>query len=164
MIAVDDRPACNKVSLGPTKHLSQCGEIWFCIGIIKGYFDIMLHHACQYHIYCRCSMRRDDDSGIGHAPDLVLCSARDRQSVIGRFQYLDHLAAPSRFLEELFVRADSAAIIIDGTGAPVAIQHVTGWTNDSFAFIPRAFGKCLYGDFIAILPSSNRLFLMHPVR
>ena len=90
--------------------------------------------------------------------------APDRQPVIGLFQYLDHLSAPGRFLEELFVRADSAAIIMDGIGAPVAIQHVTGWTDESFAFIARLFGKRLHDDFDTIRPSGNRLFLLTPER
>jgi len=87
-----------------------------------------------------------------------------RYHVIGLFQYLDHLTAPGRFLEELFAKADSAAIIMDGIGAPVAIQHVTGWTDDSFAFIARNFGKRLHDDFDAIRPSGNRLFLLTPER
>lgn len=91
-------------------------------------------------------------------------SAPDRQPVIGLFQYLDHLTAPGRFLEELFAKADSAAIIMDGIGAPVAIQHVTGWTDDSFTFIARNFGKRLHDDFDAIRPSGNRLFLLTPER
>jgi hypothetical protein len=44
----------------------------------------------------------------------------------------------------------------------VAIQHVTGWTDDSFAFIARLFGTRLHDDFDAIRPSGNRLFLLTP--
>ncbi len=107
-----------------------------------------------------CLERLLTDRRIASAP----WSARERHSVIGLFQYLDHLTAPGRFLEELFARADSAAIIMDGIGAPVAIQHVTGWTDASFAFIARAFGKRLFDDFDAIRPSGNRLFLLTPER
>ena len=53
---------------------------------------------------------------------------------------------------------------MDGIGAPVAIQHVTGWTIDSFAFIARVFGKSLYQDFNPIRSSGNHLFLMTPDR
>lgn len=87
-----------------------------------------------------------------------------RQPVIGLFQYLDHLTAPGRFLQELFAKADSAAIIMDGIDASVAIQHVTGWTDASFAFIARTFGRRLHDDFDAIRPSGNRLFLLTPDR
>jgi hypothetical protein len=82
--------------------------------------------------------------------------------LISLFQYLDHLTAPGRFLEELFARAESAAIIMDGIGVPVAIQHVTGWTIDSFAFIARVFGKRLHQDFDPIRSSGNHLFLLTP--
>lgn len=98
------------------------------------------------------------DRRIGSAP----WSTPDLHPVIGLFQYLDHLTAPGQFLEELFARADSAAIIMDGIGAPVAIQHVTGWTIDSFEFIARVFGKRLHHDFTPIRSSGNQLFLMTP--
>ncbi|MFM9059946.1 MAG: hypothetical protein ACKOSQ_12630, partial [Planctomycetaceae bacterium] len=107
-----------------------------------------------------CLDRLLADRRVGSAP----WSAPDRQPVIGLFQYLDHLTAPGRFLEELFAKADSAAIIMDGIGAPVAIQHVTAWTDDSFAFIARNFDKRLHDDFDAIRPSGNRLFLLTPER
>lgn len=84
------------------------------------------------------------------------------QPVIGLFQYLDHLTAPGRFLQQLFSKADSAAIIIDGIDAPVAIQHVTGWTDATFTFVARTFGRRLHDDFDAIRPSGNRLFLLTP--
>ena len=100
------------------------------------------------------------DRRIGTVP----WSAPDRQPLIGLFQYLDHLTAPGQFLEELFARAESTAIIMDGIGAPVAIQHVTGWTIDSFAFIARVFGKRLYQDFNPIRSSGNHLFLLTPDR
>lgn len=108
-----------------------------------------------------CLDRLLADSRIASAP---WSAPADHLPLIGVFQYLDHLSAPGRFLEELFARADSAAIIMDGIGAPVAIQHVTGWTNDSFAFITRLFGKRLHDDFDAIRPSGNRLFLLTPER
>lgn len=90
--------------------------------------------------------------------------APGRQAIIGLFQYLDHLTAPGRFLTELFAMADSAAIIMDGIGAPVAIQHVTGWTEASFMHVARAFGKRLHTDFDDIRPSGNQLFLLTPSR
>lgn len=107
-----------------------------------------------------CLERLLADRRIASAP----WAAPARHPVIGLIQYLDHLTAPGRFLEELFARADSAAIIMDGIGAPVAIQHVTGWTEASFAFIARTFGKRLHDDFDEIRPSGNRLFLLTPDR
>jgi hypothetical protein len=107
-----------------------------------------------------CIDRLLADRRIASAP----WSAPEHLPLIGVFQYLDHLSAPGRFLEELFARADSAAIIMDDIGAPVSIQHVTGWTDDSFAFIARLFGKRLHDDFDAIRPSGNRLFLLTPER
>ena len=100
------------------------------------------------------------DRRIGSAP----WSAPDHQATIGLFQYLDHLIAPGRFLKQLFAKAGSAAIIMDGIDAPVAIQHVTGWTHDSFAFTARIFSKHLHTDFDPIRPSGNRLFLLTPKR
>jgi hypothetical protein len=98
------------------------------------------------------------DRRIGSVP----WSEPDRQPLIGLFQYLDHLIAPGRFLKELFTRADSAAVIMDGIGAPVAIQHVTGWTEESFANTAKIFNKRLHTDFNTIRPSGNRLFLLTP--
>lgn len=105
-----------------------------------------------------CLDRLLADSRIASAP----WSGQGRQPVVGLFQYLDHLTAPGQFLRELFAKADSAAIILDGVDAPVAIQHVTGWTDTSFAFIARHFGKRLHDDFDEIRPSGNRLFLLTP--
>lgn len=107
-----------------------------------------------------CLDRLLADRRIGRAP----WSASDHHGTIGLFQYLDHLTAPSRFLEELFAKADSAAVIMDGIGAPVAIQHVTGWTEASFAHVARTFGKRLHADFDDIRPSGNQLFLLTPRR
>lgn len=108
----------------------------------------------------RCLDRLLADRTIASAP----WSGSDVQPVIGLFQYLDHLRAPGRFLQQLFSKADSAAIIVDGIDAPVAIQHVTGWTDASFAFAARAFGRRLHDDFDAIRPSGNRLYLLTPER
>jgi hypothetical protein len=105
-----------------------------------------------------CLNRLLVDRRIGSAP----WSSPGRQPLIGLFQYVDHLIAPKLFLKELFAKADSAAIILDGIVAPVSIQHVTGWTDESFAFIARVFSKRLHEDFEAIRPSGNRLFLLTP--
>lgn len=91
-------------------------------------------------------------------------SAPGRHAVIGLFQYLDHLTDPRSFLGELFARADSAAIIMDGIGAPVAIQHVTGWTEASFDYVGREFGRRVDADYADIRPSGNWLFLLTPSR
>lgn len=91
-------------------------------------------------------------------------SAPGRFGVVGLFQYLDHPTDPRRFLEQLFAKADSAAIIMDGMDAPVAIQHVTGWTEASFEWVARTFGRRLHDDFDEIRPSGNRLFLFTPQR
>lgn len=93
-----------------------------------------------------------------------LWSTPNHQSVIGLFQYIDHLISPRSFLDELFTKSDSVAIIIDGIVDPLAIQHVTGWTEDSFAFIARVFCKRLHEDFEPIKLSGNRLFLLTPDR
>jgi hypothetical protein len=82
-----------------------------------------------------------------------------RYAVIGAFQYLDHLTDPRGFLAELFAKADSAAIILDGVDSPVAIQHVTGWTDASLNYAAELFGKELHTDFDDIRPSGNRLYL-----
>lgn len=110
------------------------------------------------HVHCLDRLLADRT--IASAP----WSDSDVQPVIGLFQYLDHLTEPGRFLQQLFSKADSAAIIIDGIEAPVAIQHVTGWTDASFAFVAQAFGRRLHDDFDAIRPSGNRLYLLTPER
>jgi hypothetical protein len=86
-------------------------------------------------------------------------STPQRYAVIGAFQYLDHLTDPRSFLGELFAKADSAAIILDGVDAPVAIQHVTGWTEASLNYAAELFGKELHTDFDDIRPSGNSLYL-----
>lgn len=112
-------------------------------------------HAGQH-----CLVRLLSDHRIASAG----WSEPGRQSVIGLFQYLDHLTDPRAFLGELFSKADSAAIIMDGIGAPVAIQHVTGWTEESFAYVAREFGRRLDAGFADIRPSGNWLFLLTPDR
>ena len=87
-------------------------------------------------------------------------SATDRYALIGAYQYLDHLTDPRGFLAELFAKADSAAIILDGVDSPVAIQHVTGWTQASVRYAADLFGKDLQADFADIRPSGNRLYLL----
>ncbi len=86
-------------------------------------------------------------------------STAQRYGAIGAFQYLDHLTDPRGFLEELFMKADAAAIILDGVDSPVAIQHVTGWTEASLSYAAELFGKELHTDFDDIRPSGNRLYL-----
>jgi len=103
-----------------------------------------------------CTARLLGDRRIAAAP----WSGSDRYPLIGIFQYLDHLRDPRRFLSQLFGKADSAAVILDDLAAPVAIQHVTGWTEESLAYVARAFGKRLHADFEAIRPSGNVLYLM----
>lgn len=103
-----------------------------------------------------CLSRLLDDRRIASAP----WSAQARYSMIGLFQYLDHLREPGVFLKELFERTDSAAIILDGMEAPLAIQHITGWSDTCFARVAATFGKHLHLDFDAIRPSGNRLYLL----
>jgi hypothetical protein len=85
-----------------------------------------------------------------------------RYGVIGLFQYLDHLLELRPFLQRLFSKTNSAAVIIDSGGSPLAIQHVTGWSAASFSYVARLFGKQLHDDFDAIRPSGNRLYLLTP--
>ena len=80
--------------------------------------------------------------------------------MIGVFQYLDHLSDPRRFLSQLFGKADSAAVILDDGTAPVAIQHMTGWTEASMTYAATLFGKRIYADFDEIRPSGNALYLL----
>lgn len=104
----------------------------------------------------RCTEHLLRDSRIGSAD----WSDRRRYPVIGVFQYLDHPRTPSRFLRELFGKADAAAVILDAVDSPVAIQHVTGWTEAALAYVARKFDKSLHTDFDDIRPSGNRLYLL----
>lgn len=103
-----------------------------------------------------CATRLLSDQRIRTEP----WSGLGRYSVIGTFQYLDHLTQPRDFLEQLFAKSDSAAIILDGVDAPVAIQHVTGWTKESLAYVAHHFGKRMDDDFDAIRASGNVLYLL----
>jgi hypothetical protein len=80
--------------------------------------------------------------------------------MIGVFQYLDHLSDPRRFLSQLFGKADSAAVILDDMADPVAIQHVTGWTEASVAYAAELFDRRLHSDFDEIRSSGNALYLL----
>ncbi len=104
----------------------------------------------------QCTTRLLGDQRI----EAAAWSSSNSYEVIGVFQYLDHLIQPRRFLEELFAKADSAAVILDGAEAPVAIQHVTGWTQESVAYLAHCFGKRVDVDFEAIRPSGNVLYLL----
>lgn len=86
-------------------------------------------------------------------------SSETRHDVVGLFQYLDHLREPGNFLSDLFARTQSAAIILDGMDAPLAIQHFTGWPDACMVRVAERFGKDLHVDFEAIRPSGNRLYL-----
>lgn len=86
----------------------------------------------------------------------------NKYTVIGLFQYLDHLLDLRPFLQRLFSKTNSAAVIIDGGGLPLAIQHVTGWNAASFSYVARFYNKQLHDDFDAIRPSGNSLYLLTP--
>lgn len=104
----------------------------------------------------RCISRLLADRRIGTAA----WTASGHYPVIGLFQYLDHVNDPRGFLETLFTKTDSAAVILDGIGAPVAVQHLTGWTEESLNYVADLFGKQLHNDFDAIRPSGNVLYLL----
>jgi hypothetical protein len=104
----------------------------------------------------RCSTRLVGDPRVRSAD----WADRQRYPMVGVFQYLDHPRAPGRFLQELFGKADSAAVILDAMDSPVAIQHVTGWTEAALAHVARMFDKRLHTDFDDIRPSGNRLYLL----
>jgi hypothetical protein len=94
-------------------------------------------------------------------PDITSAAwdAPERYDVIGLFQYLDHLREPRTFLENLFGKANSAAIILDDMDHPPAIQHFTGWSDECMAWVSKRFNKRLFQNFDAIRPSGNRLHL-----
>lgn len=104
----------------------------------------------------RCTTRLLQDPRISNAR----WDEGGRYSVIGAFQYLDHAAEPRRLLDAIFTRTDSLALILDSVKEPVAIQHVTGWTDSALAFVADSFGKTLHSDFEEIKPSGNELYLL----
>jgi len=103
-----------------------------------------------------CLSRLLEDRSIAAAS----WSSVTRHDVVGLFQYLDHLREPGAFLADLLARTQSAAIILDGMDAPLAIQHFTGWPDACMARVAERFGKDLHLDFEAIRPSGNRLYLL----
>ncbi|WP_376696635.1 hypothetical protein [Wenzhouxiangella sp. EGI_FJ10305] len=80
---------------------------------------------------------------------------------IGAFQYLDHLENPLEFMDELFTRARSCALILDDFSQPTAIQHFTGWTPEAVEFLAEKFAKRVDDGFEPIRASGNRLYLLH---
>lgn len=104
----------------------------------------------------RCSTRLLRDPRVRSAD----WAGGQRYPMVGVFQYLDHPRTPDSFLRELFDKADSAALILDAMDSPVAIQHVTGWTDAALAYVARVFDKHLHSDFDDIRPSGNRLYLL----
>lgn len=83
----------------------------------------------------------------------------EKQHVIGFFQYLDHLENPMSFMEDVFQNFEVAAVILDGIDLPLAIQHFTGFTEQSLNYIAAHFNKKLHIDFEEIKPSGNVLYL-----
>ena len=84
---------------------------------------------------------------------------KEKQHIIGFFQYLDHLENPMAFMKEVFDAFEVAAVILDGVDNPLAIQHFTGFTEESLQYIADKFNKTLHSDFEAIKPSGNVLYL-----
>lgn len=84
---------------------------------------------------------------------------KNKQHVLGFFQYLDHLENPMQFMKEVFESFEVAAVILDCVDNPLAIQHFTGFTEKSLEFIAEKFDKTMYSDFEAIKPSGNILYL-----
>ena len=84
---------------------------------------------------------------------------KTKQHVLGFFQYLDHLENPLQFMDEVFESFEVAAVILDSVDNPLAIQHFTGFTEQSLQYIADKFGKTLHSDFEAIKPSHNVLYL-----
>lgn len=103
-----------------------------------------------------CSARLLCDPRIGSSQ----WADRRRYPVVGVFQYLDHLTAPENFLRELFDKADAAAVILDAMDSPLAVQHVTGWTEACLTYVARLHGRHLHSDFDDIRDSGNRLYLL----
>lgn len=104
----------------------------------------------------QCLSRLMADGGIATGQ----WSTSGQFPLIGIFQYLDHMNDPGAFLDELFVRAESAAVILDSGDSPVAIQHMTGWNEASMAYVAERFGKRLHTDYSEIRMSGNVLYLL----
>ena len=85
--------------------------------------------------------------------------SHNKRQLVGFFQYLDHLRFPNQFLDEIFNRYNSAAVILDGVDEPVYIQHSTGWTLNALQYVANRYKKTIHIDFDLIVPSGNRLYL-----
>lgn len=104
--------------------------------------------------HCKTHLLRDTRIRSAH------WNAANRYQLVGVFQYLDHPSDPVGFLRELFGKADAAAFILDAMEAPVAIQHMTGWTDTAIAYVAESFGRRVHADFADIRSSGNRLYLL----
>lgn len=111
--------------------------------------------------------------GVQCADHLVACTGARRvpwmapdaamYSVVGVFQYLDHIEEPRRFLAELLRRAKAVAIILDAVDDGLALQHFTGWTSTAMRWLAQANGCRLREDFADIRPSGSILYLLTSV-
>lgn len=81
-------------------------------------------------------------------------------TVIGAFQYLDHLTEPRHFMAQVFERAQAAALILDSVEGGLAIQHFSGWSRESVAWLVQSLGGKVQDDFAHIRPSGNVLYLV----
>lgn len=79
--------------------------------------------------------------------------------LIGFFQYLDHLNHPTAFLDEVFTCYRHAAVILDHVDEPAYIQHLTGFSSQTMAYLADRYGRRLHADFQDIRPSGNILYL-----
>lgn len=162
------------------------GDLWDYLQLRTGGFDNYAEIGCPLWGLMRIAagsarkvafLRRDEPNywGSGCFDSGELCTARlladqriadtewtgpEHYSLIGLFQYLDHVGRPWEFLTELFAKADSAAIILDNVDSPVAIQHLTGWTAGSLGYVADQFGRELHVDYAPIRSSGNVLYLL----
>lgn len=105
-----------------------------------------------------CSARMQSACGVEVRPwDNV---PKVEYTLIGAFQYLDHLEAPLAFMDQVFQRARSCALILDRFSQPPALQHLTGWTDRAIAWLADCLGKQVYDGFEPIRSSENCLYLL----
>lgn len=162
------------------------GDLWDYLQLRTGGFDSYAEIGCPLWGLLRIAagsarqvafLRREEPNywSSGCMDSGELCTARlladqritdaewtgpERYSLIGLFQYLDHVGRPWEFLTDLFAKADSAAIILDNVDSPVAIQHLTGWTAGSLGYVADRFGRQLHADYAPIRSSGNVLYLL----
>jgi hypothetical protein len=158
---------CERI-IGPIEAYAELGcPLWGLLPIARARGVRVSFLTRAEPNYWSGACQKDNRSCLAHLESTIGIHQSEWQrhgtetyTLIGAFQYLDHLEAPGAFMRELFDRARSCALILDRLDRPLALQHFTGWTESAIAWLAQRFGKCVHDDFEPIRASGNHLYLL----